>query len=208
MARSLRTNRRFNPAALASIPIDPRLFSKPVRPFGFKGHDRTSALSRLGEGYCRLVRNLMFRDGMYELRPGTALFGSAAAAPIVHAQEVILSDGSHYPTRFTTTGVQIMAGSTWQAATGESWTSTVNRPFSMVGWADKAIFADDTNGLYELDYKQGHKVSRIVYLVGIHHLTTFANRVIASIDDRVQWCVRGNHLDWDGLGSGRSEERR
>lgn len=201
MARSFRSNTRFNQAALAQVQYDPKLYSQPLRLLGFKGHDKTSPLSRLPDGFARLVRDLMFRDSQYVSRDGTMTLGLAAVNPIVHAQEVILSTGSSFPVRFTTSGVEVFQ-STWVPASGAAWTTTDLRNFSMTGWNDSIVFADDTNGIFEMTFTGLFPVTLLIFLAGVKHLTTFAGRIIASLDNRIQWTIKNNQSDWVGIGSG------
>jgi len=201
MARQLRKNPRFNQAAIAQYQYDPKLYSQPLRLLGFKGHDKTSPLSRLPEGYARLVRDLAYRDSQYVSRDGTGVLGSAAGSAIVHAQEVITSWGGSYPLRFTTGGVEVFQG-TWQAATGTAWTTTDLHNFSMTGWNDSVVFADDTSGIFELTFTGAFPVILRKFLAGVKHLATFNGRIIASLDDRMQWTVKDDQTDWTGVGSG------
>src|SRR6266850_985495 len=202
MARQLRKDTRFNQAAIAQYQYDPKLYSNPVHPFGFKGHDKTSALSRIGEGYCRLVRNLMFRDGQYFTRDGVITFGDITTNPIVHAQEVILSSGSIYAVMFNTGGVYVLQNGVWSATSGASWSTSDLRAFSLTGWGDSVIFAEDTLGIFRLDFTGLYAKTRLTSLAGVKHLATFDGRIIASLADRVQWSVKNDETDWSGIGSG------
>lgn len=201
MARSLRTYTRFDQAALAQVQYDPKLYSQPIRLLAFKGHNKTSPLSRLPDGFARLLRDLVFRDSQYVSRDGVAVLSTAAAAAIVHAQEIILSTGGSFPTRFTTAGVEVFQGG-WQAATGVAWTTTDLRNFSMTGWNDSVVFADDTNGIFELKFTGSFPVSLLNPLGGVKHLATFSGRIIASLDNRIQWTIKNDQTNWSGIGSG------
>lgn len=201
MARSFRAYTRYDQAALAQVQYDPKLYSQPLRLLGLKGHDKTSALSRLPEGYARLVRDVTLRDNQYVSRDGTAALSTAAAAAIVHAQEIILSTGGSFPVRFTTAGVEVFQGG-WTPATGAAWTTTDLRNFSMTGWNDSIVFADDTNGIFEMTFTGAFPITRLIFLAGVKHLATFAGRIIASLDNRIQWTIKNNQTDWAGIGSG------
>jgi hypothetical protein len=201
VARKLRRP-RYNPAYFLQLQNDPKLYSSPIRVVGFKGHDKVSAISRLGEGYCRLVRNLMFRDGQYFTRDGVQDYGDISGGSPVHAQEVVLSNGSVHVLKFCVDNVWLGEGGAWIASAGVPWTTSDLRAFSITGWADTVVFAEDNNGIYQLDFSGVYTKTLLVSLIGVHHLATFAGRIIASLDNKVQWCVKNNQTDWTGLGSG------
>lgn len=202
MPRVLRSSKRFNQALLGQAQLDPELQAVPVRTFGYKGEDKTSPVSRLSDGYARLVRDLMFRDGVYKSRDGLNTLGAAATAAIVNSQEIILSTGTQYPVRWKTNGVEVFNGGVWTATTGLAWSTTNVRPFSMTGWADTVVFAEDTNGIYSLAFTAGFPITQLTTLTNVQHLATFAGRIIASLPDRIQWSVRNDNTDWAGVGSG------
>lgn len=199
-----RTNRRprFNPAYFTQLQNAPAIYSKPIRPFGLKGHDATTAISRLGEGYARLVQNLMFRDGKYVTRDGTETLGDVSAEAIVHALEFALASGGLYKIRFRLTGVDVLLGSVWTNTGGTPWSTTDLRYFSVTGWGDRLVFAEDTLGIYELEFTSYSK-KLLTFLPGVKHLATFGGRILASMDDgSIHWCVKNDETDWAGVGSG------
>jgi hypothetical protein len=202
MARKLRRNQRFDQGRLDTAQYDPTIYAKPIQPLQLKGHDKSSALSRLPEGVARLVRDLCVRDGEYVTRDGTQALGDAADAAIVHSQEIVLASGSIYNCRFKTNGVQVLQGGVWQAASGAGWNTTDLRNFSITGWGDSVVFAEDTLGIFRLDFTGAYAVTRIKALGGVKHLATFAGRIIASVDDQIVWSIKNDETDWDGLGSG------
>lgn len=207
MARALRKQKRFDQNAIGQAQLDPKIFAAPVRPIELKGHDKSSALSRLGQGVARLVRDLCVRDDQYVTRDGTQALGNAAGAALVHAQEVVLASGSIYNVRFMTTGVEVLQGAAWIATTGAPWVTTDLRPFAITGWGDSVVFADDTQGIFRLDFTGAFAKTLLNFLPGVKHLATFAGRIIASLDDRIVWSVRDDETDWDGIGSGYEDLR-
>lgn len=204
MPQSLRGTSRYNPNALAKVQPAESVIVQPIPTFGFKGEDKTLPLLSLPEGVSRLVRDLRLLFGAYQTRDATASIGTAASDLIVHALEAMISTSpdTSYPTRFTAAKVQVYANGVWTDTTGTAWATTNIKPFSATGWGDTIVFAEDSLGIYSLSYVAPYPKTVLYALAGVIHLATFDKRIIASLPDRIQWCVKGNNADWTGIGSG------
>lgn len=201
MATKMRSQQRFNQNALASQQMPAQIIPDAVRTFALSGENITWPLSRLPDGVSRLVQNLMLRYGKYLIRDSTLVIGAIAGNPVVHAQEVILANGTSLPVRFTTNGIAVFTVGAWTAATG-AFTTTNTAAFSITGWGDTVVFANEANGIYQLAFTAGYPVTVITAVTGIIHLATFASRVIVSFPDLIQWSVKNSSTDYAGLGSG------
>lgn len=202
MANSLRRNLRFNQNALARQQMPEQIFAVPVPTFKILGENKAISLARMPEGVSRLVENIMVRFGFYKTRDATLVIGDAAAYAVVHAMEVILSSGESYPVRFMTTGVDVYESGVWNGVGGDPWSTTNIAAFSATGWADTVVFADDSNGIFELDFTSGNTINKLLTTTGIIHLTTFNSRIIASFPETILWSVKNDSTDYTGLGSG------
>lgn len=174
----------------------------PVSCFDFKGMDATSPLNLMQPGVARLIRNLSFRDGVYQARDGSSIIGLKAISDLVYALDVTLQNGTSYTLRFRTDGVDYIVGNNWVPIAGDPFAAGQASQFSFTGWGDTLIVAGtgkptaisfDPAAITEIADAPG----------GIIHLATFGGRVIASLaNGRIQWSVKNSSTDWSGLGSG------
>lgn len=158
------------------------------------------------------AENVGIHYGFLRTRYGVANVGSAAASDITTVVEFVTSGGEAYLIRMGLFGVQYFDGTTWNTIAGYTApvTMTVFDKFATTAFGDKMIFSDGLSGMYEYDPVAG-AIQQIDGAPSAKHLTTLNGRVIASnvLDTdglahktRVQWCVKNDSHDWDGIGSG------
>lgn len=202
MARGMRGQPRYDPAALAAYQPPEAMLALPVRPIGAGGENKTFPLSQLPNGAGRLVQNLAIRYGAYQTRDGTSVIGAVAGSKLVAAMEIVTSDGATHLTRFSQTAVEIFTAGAWAASSGDSWACSYTAPFAFTGWVDTVLFCCG-NELMSMTFDAGFPKAVVTAApTGIKHLATFAGRIIASLANQIQWCVRDDFTDWTGLGSG------
>lgn len=204
MARSMRGNgnQRFDTSQYT--PTED-LLVRPVPIGGFGGMDTESPLPSMDPQKLRLVRNLVIRYGGYSARDGTDVIGTISGTELVYAVDVTLPEsGLAYIVRFRTNGVDVWDGANWVATTGAVFTADPDAPFAITGWNEKLLFTAGIGRIFELSFTAGYPVVELAESpLDVIHLATFNGRVVASLKGTtVQWSVKFDHTDWDGLGSG------
>ena len=207
MARIMRGQPRYDPAALAAYQPPEAMLALPVRPIAAGGENKTFPLSALPNGSGRLVQNLALRYGAYQTRDGTSVIGGIAANKLVAAIEVVTSDGQTHLTRYDTGAVQVFVAGDWADTSGDTWSCSYTSPFAFTGWVDTVLFSSG-GSLFSMDFSVGFPKTIVADApTGIKHLATFAGRIVASLANQIQWTVRDDYTDWSGLGSGYEDIR-
>jgi hypothetical protein len=208
MARAI-LNRRNIPLPIGVRTEEPGLVVEP-QPYWSpaKGVDLRSRDTRVSKEHASDALNMYVRDGHWRSRNGVTYMG-AAGSSTVGIVKFITSTGVAYLIRFRASAAQYWDGTAWQTLAGSySLTGGATDLFTWTVFDDKLIFSNGVDGLFEFDPVRGS----VVLLDGdisAKHLTSFAGRVIASnvLDpsqntQRIKWCVKGDHTDWEGIGSG------
>jgi len=172
-----------------------------------KGMDTAKRLNLLEPSTSRLVSNLAIRDGVYNTRFGTSLVGTVALTEVVYAEEFLLSDGTSYMIRWREDGVDYLDAGTWvEIPDAGLVTADAITSLAVTAWNDTLVFSTQKNKMFVLSFSPTPTIALITDSpLGSTHLTTFNNRVIASIGRKIKWCINKNNLDWTGLGSGEEE---
>lgn len=202
MARHLRGQPRFDTSQFQ--PTEDML-AKPVPIGGLRGHDKMAPLPAMNPEMLRLARNINIRYGAYKTRDGTETIGAIAGFELLYATDVLLPSGDFFIVRFKTTGVDVFANGVWNPTVGDVFTGSKVAPFAITGWNDRILFtAGNGRKVFELVFSPSFTITELVESpVDVIHLATFNGRVMASIKGTaVQWTVKNDHTDWDGLGSG------
>ena len=169
-----------------------------------KGIDRFHASSRVDTEYVAKIRNLMFEDGVLVSRLGTDLMGSNAASTVMQVVDFVRKGQKKVTLRFCLRHLEI-----FEYGLG-AWTSypipltgSERDFFAYTGWADKLLFSNGVDGLWEFDFTT--RVAKIVPgAPSAKHLTTFGNRVVASSTVekgqdyplRVRWTAKNLYQRW------------
>ena len=150
--------------------------------------------------------NLWLDRGKLRSRYGTSDVG-AGVANLVAAINFITASGIGYLLRFTTTLAQLWDGVTWTTKYS-SFTGSASDKFVFTGFGNKLVFSNGVDGMFEFDPDLG-TIEVIAGAPACRHITTFGGRVLASnipvptdLPSRIKWCVKFNHKDWTGIGSG------
>lgn len=173
-----------------------------------KGVDRFHESARLGRDHATKIRNLMFEDSVLVSRRGTNIMGAAAPSIIMQVADFVRQGTKKITIRFCTRHIEVFEYGT---ATWRSFpiplTGGENDFFAWTGWADKVLFSNGIDGLWEFDLR-----TFIVKIVpgapSAKQLTTFGGRVVASavttgggefLPLRVQWSVKNDYTKWDPI---------
>jgi len=201
MARSLRGQKRFDTSAFQ--PTEDMLV-RPVPIGGLRGHDKMSPLPAMNPELLRLTRNINIRYGAYKTRDATDVVGDIAGAELLYACDVLLPNGDFFIIRFKVNGVDVFSNGVWNATSGDAFSGSKVAPFAITGWNDRILFTAGIGKIFELVFDPGFVITELVESpTDVIHLATFNGRVMASLKGTtVQWSVKNDHADWDGLGSG------
>lgn len=171
-----------------------------------KGIDSYRPANKIDPNSWEDSHNLIFDRGQIRSRLGTRLLGNEAASTVLQATDLVRANGKKVTIRFCTRHIEI-----YNYASG-SWRSFAvalhgdeDDLFTWTSWADKLLFSNGVDGLWELDFKT-YAIVKVDGAPSAKHLTVFGNRVVATATDgkpyRIQWSVKNNYLDWTGIGSG------
>jgi uncharacterized protein YjdB len=173
-----------------------------------KGIDRYHASSRIGNDHAVKMRNFMFDDGVLVSRLGTDLMGGEAASEVLQVVDLVRKGQKKVTIRFCTRHLEI-----FEYGTG-SWrsfalplTGTNRDLFAYTGWADKLLFSNGVDGLWEFDFRS-LEAKIVPGAPGAKHLTTFGRRVVATstIENgedhplRVRWSANRDYTKWETEG--------
>lgn len=171
-----------------------------------KGIDSYRPANKIDPNSWEDSHNLIFDRGQIKSRLGTRLLGNEAASIVLQATDLVRANGKKVTVRFCLRHIEVM-----NYATG-AWRSFAvdlhgdeDDLFTWTSWADKLLFSNGVDGLWELDF-QTYEIVKVDGAPSAKHLTVFGNRVVATSTDgkpyRIQWSVKNNYLDWTGIGSG------
>lgn len=177
-----------------------------------KGMNTTVPAQLLSPEQLTWAQNVGVHYGALRTRSGVRSVGAVSASDITTVVEFTTSSGISNLIRMGLFGVQSFDGTTWNTIPGYSipGTMTVYDKFACTAFGDNLIFSDGISGLFEYNPTIG-SIAQITEGPSAKHLSTFAGRIIASnvVDTaglahktRVQWSVKNNSRDWDGIGSG------
>lgn len=190
---------------------DPRLVGQlPLMFTAPKGIDRYSVSARTDTDSAFKIRNLVFDSGNLVSRLGTDMMGGNAASTVMQVLDFVRKGQKKVTIRFCLRHLEIFeyGSGTWRSFP-VPLTGSERDFFAYTGWANKLLFSNGVDGLWEFDFTS--MVAKIIPgAPSAKHLTTFGNRVVAtstveSGQDyplRVRWSVKNNYLDWIGQGSG------
>lgn len=205
MAKSiaLRQTANLNIPLNVDVPgtaVEPRpLWSPP------QGLDYLNRANRLGAGHARQIQNFWLDRGVLRSRYGTDNVGSSATGPIMAVLNFVSGSGIGFVLRFTTTKLQIWDGTSWTNVGSATFTGGTDDYFAYTVFNDSLIFSNGVDGLWDYNPMLG-SLTQIDENINARHLTTIGGRVIASgipgYESRMQWSVKNNSHDWDGIGSG------
>lgn len=204
MARSLRGDFNQRHDTSGFTPSEDMLL-KPIHIGGPRGMDKQTALPLMSAESWRLVRNLVYRYSSLESRDGTSVVGTIAGTELLYAVDVTIPDtDQNFIVRFRTNAVEIWDGVAWQGTTGAVFSGDPDAPFAITGWNNKLLFTAGIGRIFELSFTAGFPLVELAESpLDVIHLATFNGRILASIKGTtVQWSVKFDHTDWDGLGSG------
>jgi uncharacterized protein YjdB len=181
-----------------------------------KGVDRFHSSARVGMEHAVKIRNLMFEDGVLASRRGTDLMGGNAASKVMQVIDFIRQGTKKVTVRFCLRHIEVFeyGSGTWRSF-AVPLTGSERDFFAYTGWADKLLFSNGVDGLWEFDFKT-YSATLVPGAPGAKHLTTFGNRVVASAVTvggnfyplRVKWTAKNDYKKWDvinDLGAGEED---
>lgn len=197
MSRPISSGQRYLGADTFQLPDTlkptPKTFLVPP-----KGMDTASRLNMLGPDTCRLVQNLTIVDGSYKTRDATSIVGDTAGSPVIYAGEFLLSTGDSYMVRWTETRVEFLEAGVWVPCNGVPVAGSSLYGLALTGWNDTIVFSTQIGKLYVLTFLPTPTITELVNApTGVYHLTTFANRIIATTKDGLYWCISRDNTRWD-----------
>jgi len=197
---------------MRSVKVDVGTEVKPI-PFWSppRGLDYQNPSSRVDPQHMTESNNLILDRGKMISRHGVEELGSLYANA-VQIMKFRTSDGTTYIIRFSTDVIDYWDGSAWVTLPGTgafSFTGGVTHRWAWTGFGDRLVFSNGVNGMYQFDPSIG-TTTLITGGPSCKYLTTFNGRIVASDvlfegkqeQSRIQWSVKNNSEDWDGLGSG------
>lgn len=179
--------------------VKPKPFFSPP-----KGLDYLRPPNRVDPEYCTEMQNLYLDRGTLRSRHGTSAMGGANANAVMAVVNFVTSTGVGFILRFTLTKLQQWNGAGWDEIAGATFTGNESNYFTYTAFNDTLIFSNGVDGLWEFAPLVG-SLMLIEEGPNALHLTTFNERVIASVadgDNKMQWSASRNSRDWDGIGSG------
>lgn len=214
MARYLANRRPIRlrvPSTLDGLAPEFLTFFKPS-----KGINTQQRLTEIGREFSpELINVFLDRDGNLNSRVPVSTVGEAATDPLMHAFEFKTASGTVVRARFTTTKMQTFDGASWSDVPGATFTGTTTHYFTVTAFGQYLLFSNGLDGLFQYDPSIGSitQITTSAYVPAAQHITTFANRVIATnvidIDGenvtRLRWSAKNDHTKWDptvDLGSG------
>lgn len=191
---------------LRPVPTDnPALAAQPVPYFTEpKGIDRYNTSARVDPQHAVKIRNLMFDDGNLVSRLGTDIMGSEAASTVMQVVDLVRKGQKKVTVRFCLEHIEIFEYGlgAWRSFP-IPLTGSERDFFAYTGWANKLLFSNGVDGLWEFDFTT--MAAKIVEgAPGAKHLTTFGSRVVASstIEQgadyplRVRWSAKDLYNEW------------
>lgn len=170
-----------------------------------KGIDRYNTSNRVDTESAVRMRNLMFDDGNLVSRLGTDLMGGEAASPVMQVVDLVRKGRKKVTLRFCTRHLEIFefGMGTWRSFP-VPLTGTERDFFAYTGWANKLLFSNGVDGLWEFDFTT-MEAKIVPGAPSAKHLTTFGLRVVASstvegAEDyplRVRWSANRDYTRWD-----------
>lgn len=169
-----------------------------------KGIDRYHSSSRVSPQYATNIRNFMFDDGVLISRRGTNLMGGEAPSTVMQVVDFIRKGQKKVTVRFCIRHIQIFEyGLGGWRTFPVALTGSDRDFFSYTGWADKLLFSNGVDGIWEIDFKT-LVIQAIPNSPSAKHLTTFGNRVVASSVNfrgedyplRVWWTAKNLYKNW------------
>ncbi len=170
-----------------------------------KGIDRFREASRVGTDYATQMRNLMLDDGVLTSRLGTDLMGGNAASKVMQVVDLVRKGQKKVTVRFCLRHLELFEYGlgAWRSFS-IPLTGSERDFFAYTGWADKLLFSNGVDGLWEFDFKT-LEAKIVPGAPGAKSLTTFGGRVVAGYtiekgDEfplRVRWTVKNNYLKWN-----------
>lgn len=191
----------FNP----NLPSSAETQRQPVAMFTEpKGIDRYHLSSRVTEQLSPKIRNFMFDDGILVSRLGTDLLGGNAASPVMQVVDLVRKGQTKVTIRFCTRHIEVyeFGLGAWNSV-AIPLTGSERDFFAYTGWADKILFSNGIDGIWEFDLKT-YEAKLIPGSPSAKHLTTFGGRVVASSvsyrgEDyplRVWWTAKNLYKNW------------
>lgn len=191
---------------LRSMPLDnPAVAAQPVPYFtGPKGIDRYNVSSRVDPQHAVKIRNFMFENGNLVSRLGTDLMGGNAASVVMQVVDLVRKGQKKVTLRFCLRHLEIFEYGlgVWRSFP-IPLTGSERDFFAYTGWANKILFSNGVDGLWEFDFST-MEAKVVPGAPGAKHLTTFGNRVVASstIENgadyplRVRWSAKNIYNAW------------
>lgn len=175
-----------------------------------KGIDSLRPINKVEPDYATDMENYMFLNGQLHSRYGTELLGNDAASPVLQVTDLWRANGKKVTIRFCTRHIEVMNYFTgaWRVFPVDLHGDEEDF-FTWTSWADKLLFSNFIDGLWELDFET-YIIQKVDGAPGAKHLTVFGNRVVATATNtsgdfypsRIQWSVKNDYTDWTGIGSG------
>lgn len=164
--------------------------------------------SRLGPGFSPGMTNFRPINEWLGVRPGAQLMGDVFEEEVLHLAIFTTAIGTEHILAWTTNGLWRWANE-WLQLTGPVLDLGQYGVISATSWGDKLNFTDGRTGIYEVNFNS-YTYSLIVGSPICRHITTFTGRLIAShittsaavLPTRIQWSVKNDNTDWEGVGSG------
>jgi hypothetical protein len=173
-----------------------------------KGLDYLNPKQRVTPDHMIEGLNLYVDRGSIRSRYGTSTVGGTAADPVMAVLNFVTSGGVGFLLRFTTQNLQkLVGGVSWEnvGLLGPTFTGTTENLFTYTAFNDTLVFSNGVDGMWEYAPLLG-TLNQIEGAPSAEHLTTFNERVVASVADgiggRMQWSASRNSHDWEGIGSG------
>lgn len=170
-----------------------------------KGLDYVNRKNRVQPSHSPEILNLYLDRGVQKSRKGTTQVGAEASAPIMAVVNFVTSAGIGFLLRFLTTRLEQWNGTTWTQVGTAAFTGGTSAYFTYTAFGDTLLFSNGIDGLWEYAPLTG-SLTLVPGGPNALHLSTFGSRVIASAANGelglVQWSVKNNSQDWEGVGSG------
>ena len=146
----------------------------------------------------------MFEDGNLVSRLGTDLMGGPAASVVMQVVDLVRKGQKKVTIRFCLRHLEIFEYGlgVWRSFP-IPLTGSERDFFAYTGWANKILFSNGVDGLWEFDFST-MEAKVVPGAPGAKHLTTFGNRVVASstIETgadyplRVRWSAKNIYNEW------------
>lgn len=162
-------------------------------------------LGRLAPSESPELQNLRIYRGAYHTRPSIVRLGNALTEPVLTSAIFVTSYSSELLHALTTKGIYELSGNEWVALDGPVLTASSYGQYSLTAWNDRLIYSNGSDKIGEVN-NQTRTYAPIAEAPVARYVTTFAGRLLAGYVEgspsRIQWSVRNNNADWDGLSSG------